>query len=157
DALPIFYIFRDGRLWREIQIRSENGQTTYHDVRLAKFRGKENTFTQDEREAEGKGLREIWLPAHLNWRTVTGLEVAYAEDQWPAARLNRLEQDASLRKLRCDELEFDQNRIFKKRVDRIDDFKPHRPRDAAFEWRFDQPQQYLTDLSGQYSAKSYDL
>lgn len=91
-----FYIFLDGKIWRELKIRTENGVTTYHDVRLDKFRGESGLFHADERAAEGKGLGEIWLPAILNWKLVRGLEVAYAEDQWPAARLNRLEQNSEL-------------------------------------------------------------
>src|SRR5690606_11714671 len=150
-----FYIFLEGKIWRELYIRTEKGVTTYHDVRLDKFRGESGRFHADERVAEGKGLSEIWLPAVLNWKVVTGLEVAYAENQWPAARVNRLEQDARRREVRCTALEFDHFRIYKQCVTSVDRFKPHRPRDAEGEWKFDQPQDYLTDLSGQYPAKSY--
>src|SRR5690554_4227890 len=152
-----FYIFLDGKIWRELKIRTENGVTTYHDVRLDKFRGESGLFHADERAAEGKGLGEIWLPAILNWKLVRGLEVAYAEDQWPAARLNRLEQNSELRGQRCTALEFDYSRVYKGCVSRLDNFKAHRPRDADREWEFDQPQDYLTDLSGEYPEKSFKI
>ncbi|ERH53950.1 hypothetical protein O203_00300 [Ectopseudomonas chengduensis] len=99
------YVFYQGKLWRELEIRqAEDGTTTYHDIDLRAAR-KQDGFISGSRTARGKGLKEVWLPARWNNRKVDDLQLAYAEVQLPAPRLQRLEQDASLRAQRCQSID----------------------------------------------------
>lgn len=95
-----FYVFYRGKLWRELEIRQNDGKNTYHDIDVKAFR-QQNGFCIGPRDACGKGLEEIWLPARWNRDQVSDIELAFAEVQLPAARLQRLEQDAKLRAQRC--------------------------------------------------------
>lgn len=95
-----FYVFYRGKLWRELEIRQSNGKSTYHDIDVKAFR-QNGGFRLGSREALGKGLNEIWLPARWNRSDVGDLELAYAEVQLPAPRLARLEKDSKLRARRC--------------------------------------------------------
>lgn len=90
------YIFRLGKLWRELQIRQDEltGKTTYHDVRLYGEGGcleADGTVSSEiERNPVGTGLEDIWLPARFN-EIGQSLKVFYAESQLTAARLNYLQ------------------------------------------------------------------
>ncbi|MEO4048563.1 toxin VasX [Pseudomonas sp. CAU 1711] len=157
------YLYYRGRLWRELEIRQQEGRTTYHDVRLSSYRNGKG-YREGSREVSGKALEEIWLPARWNGQQVQDIEVAFAETQWPAARLNRMEQDAALRKARCGQLDMAMvERTFGKTTLRpaarlhtfaLHNVPAHRPRDVAREWLLDQPLKYLHDLSGQYPNQS---
>lgn len=95
------YVFYRGKLWRELEIRqAAGGATTYHDIDVRAFR-QQDGFCLGPRDACGKGLKEIWLPARWNRRQAGDVELAYAEIQLPAPRLARLEKDAKLRAQRC--------------------------------------------------------
>jgi hypothetical protein len=163
-ARPGFiYLFYRGKLWRELEIRQGEGQVTYHDVRLSDFR-LGDSFRAGAREASGKGLNEIWLPAQWNNRSAPDIEAAYAEVQWPVARLNAMERSARLRRSRCNRLSLAVaersfgNTTYKaasqQRAFYLHTVPAHRPRDPAREWLFDQPLKYLHDLSGQYPLQS---
>src|SRR5690606_29104928 len=124
---------------------------TYHDVRLSDFRKGEH-FQDGPRGASGKGLSEIWLPARWNNRAAPDIEVAYAEVQWPAVRLNAMERNARLRRARCNRLGLAvAERSFGNTTYRassqqqafyLQNVPAHRPRDTAREWLFDQPLKY---------------
>ncbi len=95
-----FYVFYRGKLWRELEIRQADGKTTFHDIDIKAYR-QTGGFRAGHREASGKALQDIWLPASWNNRSVRDVELAYAEIQLPAPRLARLEQDTELRVQRC--------------------------------------------------------
>lgn len=157
------YLFYRGKLWRELEVRQTEEQATYHDVRLNDFRNGDR-FRDGARMASGKGLSEIWLPAKWNNRAAPDIEVAYAEIQWPAVRLNAMERNARLRRARCNRLGLAvAERSFGNTTYRpssqqqafyLQTVPAHRPRDPAREWLFDQPLKYLHDLSGQYPVRS---
>lgn len=157
------YLFYRGKVWRELEIRQAEGQVTYHDVRLSDFRNSDR-FRDGARTASGKGLSEIWLPARWNNRAAPDIEVAYAEVQWPAVRLNAMERNAHLRRARCNRLGLAvAERSFGNTTYRtpsqqqafyLQNVPAHRPRAPAREWLFDQPLKYLHDLSGQYPVQS---
>lgn len=157
------YLFYRGKVWRELEIRQAEGQVTYHDVRLSDFRNGDR-FRDGARTASGKGLSEIWLPARWNNRAAPDIEVAYAEVQWPAVRLNAMERNARLRRARCNRLGLAvAERSFGNTTYRapsqqqafyLQNVPAHRLRDPAREWLFDQPLKYLHDLSGQYPVQS---
>lgn len=157
------YLFYRGKLWRELEVRQGEGQVTYHDVRLSDFR-LGDSFRAGAREASGKGLSEIWLPAQWNNRSAPDIEAAYAEVQWPVARLNAMERSARLRRARCNRLSLAVaersfgNTTYKpasqQRAFYLHNVPAHRPRDPAREWLFDQPLKYLHDLSGQCPVQS---
>ncbi|WP_345891438.1 toxin VasX [Pseudomonas protegens] len=94
------YVFHEQRLWRELEVRIEEGKTTYHDIDVAQFRQGQG-FKPGERKASGQALDDIWLPASWNDRRVDGLQLCFSEVQFSAPRLQRLEQDAKLRGQRC--------------------------------------------------------
>ncbi len=93
------YVFMEGRLWRELEIRITDERTTYHDIELDKFRIKDG-FVDDARLATGKALDDVWLPANWNDRRVD-IQLCFSEVQLSHARLKRLEQDPALRRQRC--------------------------------------------------------
>ena len=157
------YLFYRGKVWRELEIRQAEGEVTYHDVRLSDFRNGDR-FLDGARTASGNGLSEIWLPAKWNNRAAPDVEVAYAEVQWPAVRLNAMERNARLRRARCNRLGLAvAERSFGNTTYRassqqqafyLQNVPAHRPREPAREWLLDQPLKYLHDLSGQYPVQS---
>lgn len=94
------YVFYRQKLWRELEIRIAANRTTYHDIDVARYRQGES-FLPDERKAIGQALDDIWLPAIWNNVKVKNLQLCFSEIQLNAPRLKRLEQDSSLRALRC--------------------------------------------------------
>ncbi|WP_426140374.1 hypothetical protein [Pseudomonas sp. DWP3-1-2] len=93
------YVFVNGRLWRELEVRISNERTTYHDIELEKFREGEG-YGDDARLATGGALDDIWLPSNWNDRPVD-TQLCFSEVQLSGARLQRLESDAALRRQRC--------------------------------------------------------
>ena len=93
------YVFIDGKLWRELEIRVSDERTTYHDIELKKFRVGEG-YVDDARLATGRALDDIWLPANWNDRPLD-TQLCFSEVQLSAPRLQRLESDSALRRLRC--------------------------------------------------------
>jgi hypothetical protein len=94
-----FYVFIDGRLWRELEIRLADERTTYHDIELDKFRVGDD-YADDARLATGKALDDIWLPANWNGQRIQA-QLCFSEVQLNAARIRRFEKDAYLRQKRC--------------------------------------------------------
>jgi hypothetical protein len=56
------YVFLDGRLWRELEVRVEDDKTTYHDVDLNRYRLGDH-IDPGPRLATGQPRDDIWLPA----------------------------------------------------------------------------------------------
>lgn len=161
------YIFIQGVLWRELEIRQDDsGQTRYHDIRLLDHRDSDWYFADSQRPAVGSPLQEIWLPARVNntWQT---LEVAYSESQLPAARLNRLEEDDQTRQTRCTTVNMEWEKeprfgLTYSEMPRTFNTFPvsaageHRPRRPGFEFQFDRPTAYLHDLDGNYPENALE-
>ncbi|WP_426142624.1 hypothetical protein [Pseudomonas sp. DWP3-1-2] len=93
------YVFIDGQLWRELEVRVTDARTTYHDIELERFRvGK--AYAEESRLPTGKALDDIWLPSSWNDRPVD-VQICFSEVQLNAPRLQRLESDAAMRRQRC--------------------------------------------------------
>ncbi|PAU60431.1 toxin VasX [Pseudomonas indica] len=97
------YVFYRDKLWRELEVRVGE-KTTFHDVPVAHYRQK-NGFKSGPRAATGKALDDIWLPATWNDMTAPPVQLCFSEVQLSASRLQRLEQDAGLRRTRCNSVD----------------------------------------------------
>ncbi len=167
-----FYIFVNGRLWRELEIKQEEQEgklTTYHDVRLSTYRegpNPDDPFKEPsgedkgKREAEGKGLKDIWVPIQWNQRKQK-IEVMYAEVQLPAERINRFERDPKLRKRRTQPINLNivearvEHEKYKKDIILGDCMPKVRPRSDVVEWTFNFPAAYLLCLHGAHPYQAY--
>lgn len=162
------YLFRDGRLWRELKITWENNKPVFRDIRLPDHRDEAGNITPGRRNPVGKPREDIWVPVRLGGIDQT-MEAAFSESPLPAARLNRLETDFTLRHYRCTQLNTlmpcDQPSMgFAKwpdarsrQVFQLDKVEPQRPREPAREWQFEQPWHYLADLDGTYASNAHDM
>ncbi|WP_203142197.1 hypothetical protein [Marinobacter mangrovi] len=161
------YIFHEGKLWREIEVRiSEKGVTTYHDVPVSQYRA-EGGFEYGSRKATGTGLTEIWLPARINGAWLD-IQVAYSEFQLPSARLRYFEKSGRNREDRFNfihlelerpDTEEGETRLFGTGPDHAflaENLKPQRPRKPAVEWQCDRPGRYLCDVNGEYPKASWN-
>ncbi|TBW53372.1 ABC transporter permease [Marinobacter halodurans] len=163
-----FYVFRDTRLWRELRITWEEGKLHFQDVRLDDYRDADGRVTEDRRIPVGKPLTDVWVPMRLD-STDLELEVAFSESPLPAARINRLQTDFSLRYHRCQQISrlmphtapadgamFDVGPSDRP-VFYLDKVAPQRPRQPAVEWQFERPWFFLEDVAGTYPGKAYDM
>ncbi|MDA0150461.1 toxin VasX [Vibrio sp. LaRot3] len=98
-----FYIFYNGKAWREIEIRTQDDYTVeFRDIDLFKYRqGKDQPFLDEQRKAVGKTLKEIWVPYKDNGRNAK-VQVAFSEVPWSAPYLNNLESDEKALANRCE-------------------------------------------------------
>ena len=85
-----FYIFKNNKLWREININKDDTGYLYRDVILENYR-KNGKYTEDKRKAEGVGLQEIWIQTCWNKADITDNSFFYSEVQLSKERLNYLE------------------------------------------------------------------
>ncbi|WP_223808034.1 ABC transporter permease [Marinobacter sp. R17] len=163
-----FYVFRDARLWRELHITWEEGNLCFQDVRLDDYRDVNGRVTEDRRIPVGKALTDVWVPMRLD-STDIELEVAFSESPLPAARINRLQTDFSLRYDRCQQISqmkphdtpADGAMIDVGPADRpvfyLDKVAAQRPRQPALEWQFERPWFFLENVAGTYPSKAYDM
>lgn len=93
------YVFLDGQVWRELEVRVEGERTTYHDVDFNQYR-MGNVIEPRLRLATGQALQDIWLPSNWNNKQISP-QLCFSEVQLTAPRLRRLEQDSALRTQRC--------------------------------------------------------
>lgn len=161
------YLFRNDRLWRELQITWNGDAIEFRDVRLDDHCNAEGEWVDDRRPAVGVPLAEIWVPIRLGSQAQT-LEVAFAESPLPAARINRLQNDQTLRHYRCRQITnpmpwdqptagFTQQLSPRERpVFYLDKVAPQRPREPGREWQFELPWHYLEDLTGHYGARAME-
>jgi hypothetical protein len=78
------YLFINGYLWREIQVKDAgSGAASYRDVNLMTFQGK------DTRPATGEENSTLWLPAKLNGEE-TAIHIAHSCEQWGWSYIRRL-------------------------------------------------------------------
>nr|BBJ05471.1 hypothetical protein YBY_33200 [Marinobacter nauticus] len=168
-ARPGFlYLFRNGTLWRELQIAWEGNRPQFRDVRLADHRTEDGQFTEGRRPAVGKPLTDVWVPIRLDDQDQS-LEAAFSESPLSAARLNCLQSDSGLRHYRCSQFRdlypADQPQMgfarwpdaAKRTVFRLDKVEAQRPRAPAKEWQFERPWEYLADTTGTYAGKALDM
>lgn len=168
-ARPGFlYLFRNGALWRELQIAWEGNRPQFRDVRLADHRTEDGQFTDDRRPTVGKHLTDIWVPIRLDGQDQS-LEAAFSESPLSAARLNCLQNDSGLRHYRCSQFRdlypADQPQMgfarwpdaARRTVFRLDKVEAQRPRAPAKEWQFERPWEYLADTTGTYAGKALDM
>jgi len=94
------YVFYRQRLWRELQVDVDEHGTCFRDIEVARYR-QGSGFQSGPRIASGELLEDIWLPASWNNQPVSDLQLCFSEIQLSAPRLLRLEQDAALRRQRC--------------------------------------------------------
>jgi len=93
------YVFLGDRLWRELEVRVADEQTTYHDIDLNRYRMGDE-IEEGPRLATGQALEDIWLPSSWNDQQVSP-QLCFSEVQLSGPRLRRLEQDSGLRAQRC--------------------------------------------------------
>ena len=93
------YVFLDGRVWRELEVRVEDEQTTYHDVDFNHYRFGDH-IDPGPRLATGQALEDIWLPSSWNDLPVVP-QLCFSEIQLSGPRLRCLENDSALRRQRC--------------------------------------------------------
>jgi hypothetical protein len=93
------YVFLDGRVWRELEVRVDDERTTYHDVDFNQYR-MGDVIEPHPRLATGQALEDIWLPSNWNNGQISP-QLCFSEVQLNAPRLHRLEQDSELRAQRC--------------------------------------------------------
>lgn len=165
------YVYYQGKLWRELQIRQNQttGETTYHDARLTfDEQGKLKDTQNHQREAEGKALTEIWLPARWNDDAQT-IQIFYAESQLTALRLNYLQTNPSALSKRSQSVsmlpqvaEFNGYRPkkiaaqpFLLKTDKTT-VKNHLPRNVMVEKHTATPMYYLLDTTGTYLSKEFN-
>ncbi|WP_193074210.1 toxin VasX [Pseudomonas sp. FME51] len=94
------YVFYQDKLWRELEVRVTEDSTTYHDIDVSRYR-RADGFRNGVRRATGVALEDIWLPAQWNNFHEASVQMCFSEVQLNAVRLQRLEQDNSLRRSRC--------------------------------------------------------
>ena len=103
------YVFLDGRVWRELEVRVEGEQTTYHDVDFNEYR-MGDVIEPRPRLATGQALEDIWLPSNWNNQQVSP-QLCFSEVQLSAPRLRHLEQNSDLRAQRCQSPDLRSSRV----------------------------------------------
>ncbi|MEB0094447.1 hypothetical protein RHM65_08055 [Pseudomonas sp. CCI4.2] len=93
------YVFLNGRVWRELEVRVDDERTTYHDVDFNEYRMGDEIEPRS-RLATGQALEDIWLPSSWNNLPVAP-QLCFSEIQLSGPRLRCLENDSALRRQRC--------------------------------------------------------
>ena len=75
------YLFRNGHLWRELQIIGRYGVNLYQDVNLTEYKGK------DQRPATAEAESHVLIPYQFG-NKAEPFEIAYSEIQWTWARID---------------------------------------------------------------------
>lgn len=151
------YVIVNGKLWRELKIVQEDEKTYFQDIDLAKDREK-----QGIREAVGKKIDDIWIPAAFPSQQIN-VQIAYSEEQWPYERINYLEKEQRAREFRCNNIASDttvQKTVVnsfnfyhvadKKRPFQLTNLSAIRARNFEDELMLDNPSGYLRSLAQNY-------
>ncbi|PMN87964.1 hypothetical protein [Enterovibrio norvegicus] len=154
------YVFYNNRIWREIEITTnEDGAPSFRDVDLYSYRelddkigkpGRFNPLKAVTRNATGKSLNEIWLPAKNNDKGVR-VNLAFSEVQWSCERINFLEKKENTSEMHRRATAFhrlDTNGSID--VFRAEDQKEIRTRQPDIEIWLAEPSLLNHDLSGQW-------
>ncbi|CAM3647934.1 hypothetical protein VA7868_01448 [Vibrio aerogenes CECT 7868] len=134
------YIAYKNRIWRELEVTSEEGAPCFRDINLFAYRGNKDRFqTNVDRKATGSKLQEIWYPSRENGAQ-TNVLIAFSEVQWSGSRLNFLEGNLDEMKKRMIS-PLDQIR-------KIDEMPAVRAREPELELQLCEPVMLSRDLSG---------
>jgi len=98
------YVFRKGRLWRELEVRYSDSRTMeFLDIRLTDYRDSDESYlTENRRPAIGKPQQAIWMPvSEMNRSLLCEFQMAFSEVQWSSRRVAYLETSDSARAERC--------------------------------------------------------
>ncbi|WP_420389828.1 hypothetical protein [Marinobacter sp.] len=158
------YLFHEGKLWRELEIRiDDNGVTYYHDVPLQNYRNEDGEFDPGYRDVTGLGLKEIWLPARADAKWFS-LHAAFSESQWPGPRINYLQKRPLVRVDRCTTINMELGEPKHEEGETLfvttsftnafpaSHLAPQRNRNHTAEQQYDRPENYLFDLKGDYAS-----
>lgn len=157
------YIFREGRLWRELQVSTgDDGAPQFQDVRLQDHRRRDLAgVTDDRRPAVGEPLDAIWLPVRGMNRTLdNAFEFAFSDAQWSASRVAYLEQEAEARDARCvslQGLDSDSQTLVAGQLTKFDDLPLMRPREPLLEMTLAQPWKSVHDLTGTFANDLFGM
>lgn len=163
------YIFREGQLWRELEVRhTDSGTMEFMDVRLTDYRKNgEAGLAEDRREVVGKPQSAIWVPVSgMNRSLLSSIEMAFSEVQWSADRVAYLEQSATARADRCQKLKGPEpvpdvpsllnDREMPGRLISLVKLPEMRTRESYLEQHLPRPWKSIYDLKGQYAKNLYD-
>ncbi|MDX1558298.1 MAG: hypothetical protein R3193_05295 [Marinobacter sp.] len=168
-ARPGFvYIFRNGTLWREIEVRNgEAGSPEFCDVRLTDYRAPGSPgVTEDHRAVAGKSLPAIWLPVcQMNISTMDEFQLAFSEVQLSAERVTYLELNDAARQQRCQALrgpepslpprDSTEQRITAGQLVSLGPLPEMRLREPELEQRLPRPWKQVYDLSGSHASNLF--
>ncbi len=159
------YLFRDNRLWREIQIsQDDEGRPLFRDVPLSHYReAGQQYLTANMRPPTSVPLEEIWVPVSYYSTSATyasDVRVAWSEVQWSAARIDYLENDGSAYNERTQRIVERPDARWHPRFAELvplDEVVPQRCRQPLLEEQLPCTLDFLTDLGGGYGLDCYDL
>ena len=162
------YIFRNGTLWREIEVRNgEAGAPEFCDVRLADYLEPGSSgVTDDHRDVAGKPLPGIWLPVcHMNNSVLVEFQMAFSEVQLSAERITYLELNNAARQQRCQTLrgpeppvsplDSTEQQMTAGGLVSLTPLPPMRLRESELEQRLPRPWNQVYDLSGTHASSLF--
>lgn len=94
------YIYRKGKLWREIKVVNTENELLFYDIDVGGYRGSAGEITESVRVSVGVALQEVWIP-YVSYMITGHYYVMYSEVQLSAERINFLEQNESIIIDRC--------------------------------------------------------
>lgn len=158
------YLFRDNRLWREIQIsQGDDGQLLFRDVPLGNYRAEgQKRLTANRRTPTSVPLEEIWVPVRYHRTSITyasDVRVAWSEVQWSAARIDFLETDGAAFNQRTQRIVQRPDARWHPRFAELvplDEVDPQRGRQPLLEEQLPCTFDFLTNLDGGYGLDCYE-
>lgn len=159
------YLFRDNRLWREINItQSDDGQLIFRDVSLGNYREEGQQYlSANIRLPTSVPLEEIWVPVNYYRTSVTyssDVRVAWSEVQWSAARVNFLENDRAALGERTQRIVQNPSARWGPKFAELvslDEVEHQRGRQPLLEEQLPCAFEFLSNLDGQYGLECYEL
>jgi len=162
------YVFRKGRLWRELEVRYSDSRTMeFLDIRLTDYRDSDESYlTENRRPAIGKPQQAIWMPvSEMNRSLLCEFQMAFSEVQWSSRRVAYLETSDSARAERCQGLKGPEPapEVASQLNDRqtpghlisLLQLPEMRPREPYLEQHLPKPWSSVYDLRGQYAKNLY--
>lgn len=163
------YIFRNGTLWRELEVRnSDAGTLEFCDVRLMDYREPGVPGVKsDQRSVVGKPQPSIWLPVcEMNTSIMGEFQLAFSEVQLSARQLTYLELNTAARRARCQSLTGPEPRVASQysplqtvapgQLVWLYAFPEMRLREPELEQRLRRPWKQIYDLSGTYASNLFE-
>lgn len=173
SAVPVrpgfIYIFRNGTLWRELEVRnSDAGTLEFCDVRLMDYREPGVPGVKsDRRSVVGKPQPSIWLPVcEMNTSIMGEFQLAFSEVQLSARQLTYLELNNAARQARCQSLSGPEPQVASQysplqtatpgQLVSLSAFPEMRLREPELEQRLRRPWKQIYDLSGTYASNLFE-